>query len=381
MHVFLKSLPIALLAGLTACSSLNPFSSKSDAKSPVALVEIKSSLAVRQAWSVAVGSAGNQLFVPAADAGKVYAAAADGTVIRIDQASGKTDWRVSAGVKLTAGVGVGMNTVVVAAEKGGLQAFTTDGTAKWKIQESSEVLSAPVVGGGLVIVRGSDNRISAYDVDTGAKKWTVERQLPALTLRAAPGLVIYNDTVIVALPGGRMLALALSNGGVRWEAVVGEPKGATELERVADVSGMPFVVGKDVCASSYQGRVGCFDVKTGAARWSKNLSSQVGVGADERFVFAADLAGVVNAYAKEGGTSAWRNEKLGYRQLSAPVSFGRAVVVGDYAGYLHFLSREDGSFIGRLSTDGSQILGTSLVAGSNLIVQTKSGSVVAIATE
>ncbi|MBW8901447.1 MAG: outer membrane protein assembly factor BamB, partial [Massilia sp.] len=50
-------------------------------------------------------------------------------------------------------------------------------------------------------------------------------------------------------------------------------------------------------------------------------------------------------------------------------------------GYVHFLSREDGSFLARAATDGSAIVSTPLVAGSNLIFQTQAGTVTAIAVE
>ena len=382
MRFSAKLMSVAAFCVLSGCSSLNPFASKPDPKKlPAPLVEIKSTMSVRQAWSVSIGASSNYVFNPAVDGVNVYAAAADGTLAKIDIATGRSVWRINAGSTLTAGVGAGLGTVVVAGEKGNLFAFDTDGKLRWKIQESSEILSTPTIGAGLVIIRSNDNRISAYDLETGARKWSVERPLPPLMLRAVPGLLVVGDQVVVALPGGRMSALALKNGGLRWEAVVGEPKGNTELERVADVSGMPVVVGKDICATSYQGRVGCFDINTGSPRWVKNISSEVGVSADERFVFASDNAGTVNAFNRDGGSSAWRNDKLARRRLSAPISFGRSVAVGDFEGYVHFLSREDGSFIGRVATDGSQILAAPIVAGSNLIVQTKSGSVVAFAAE
>lgn len=382
MRFSAKLMSVAAFCVLSGCSSLNPFASKPDPKKlPAPLVEIKSTMSVRQAWSVSIGASSNYVFNPAVDGVNVYAAAADGTLAKIDIATGRSVWRINAGSTLTAGVGAGLGSVVVAGEKGNLFAFDTDGKLRWKIQETSEILSTPAIGAGLVIIRSNDNRISAYDLETGARKWSVERPLPPLMLRAVPGLLVVGDQVVVALPGGRMSALALKNGGLRWEAVVGEPKGNTELERVADVSGMPVVVGKDICATSYQGRVGCFDINTGSPRWVKNISSEVGVSADERFVFASDNAGTVNAFNRDGGSSAWRNDKLARRRLSAPISFGRSVAVGDFEGYVHFLSREDGSFIGRVATDGSQILAAPIVAGSNLIVQTKSGSVVAFAAE
>jgi outer membrane protein assembly factor BamB len=256
-----------------------------------------------------------------------------------------------------------------------------DGKPLWRTQTSSEVLSAPAVGEGMVVVRSIDNRIVGLDAKTGDKKWTVQRVLPPLTLRNAPGMIVSGKDVIIAQPGGKLLALNLQTGAPRWEIAVGESRGATELERVTDIGGMPVLFEQDVCAASYQGRVGCFDVSTGTARWTKELSSEVGVAVDQRFVFAIDDKGAVSAFSRENGTSAWKNDKLGYRRISSPVSYGRAVAVGDYQGFVHFLSREDGSFLARAATDGSAITSTPVVAGANLIFQTQSGTVTAIAVE
>jgi outer membrane protein assembly factor BamB len=163
---------------------------------------------------------------------------------------------------------------------------------------------------------------------------------------------------------------------------VGDPRGTTELERIADLSGAPVVTGRDVCAVAYQGRVACFDAATGAPRWAKDLSSEVGVAVDDRFVFAADEKGAVTALSRDTGSGVWRNNKLAYRGLSTPVSVGRAVAVGDAQGFIHFLSREDGAFLARVSTDGSPIMAASpLIAGANAVFQTQAGAVVALATE
>lgn len=370
----------ATLALLAGCSSLNPFASP-PRNPPAALVEFKPSLNVHTAWSTGVGKAGVFIFSPAFASGAVFAAAADGSVTRLDTANGHQVWRINADTRLTSGVGTDGHTVAVAGEKGAVLAFDADGKLRWKAQMSSEVLAAPTVGQGLVIVRSVDNRIVAFDAESGSRRWTVQRTAPALTLRTASGIVIAGPSAFVGLPGGRLLALALSNGGPRWEISVGDPKGATELERVADISGAPVVIGRDVCAVSYQGRVGCFDAATGAAHWTKDLSSDVGLGADERFIFAADEHGAVAAFTREGGASVWRNKQLANRRLSAPISFGRAVAVGDGHGYIHFLSREDGSFLARVSTDGSPIVSAPLMTDTQVIFQTQSGTVIALAIE
>ncbi|MFT5642532.1 MAG: outer membrane protein assembly factor BamB [Janthinobacterium sp.] len=372
---------LSLLVLMTGCSSLNPFASKSTKNTPAALVEMKSSIAVRTSWQQSIGKSGGHAFSPVQADGSVFVAAADGSIARLDAATGREIWRIKAGVKLTAGVGSDGAVVAVGGTDGAILAFDGNGKLLWKEQASSEVLSSPVVGQGMVVVRSADNRVTAFDAKTGVPKWNLLRSMPALTLRNAPGMVIAGPNLYLSQPGGKLLALTLATGAPRWDVVLSEPRGATELERVTDVAGTPALFGKDLCSASYQGRIGCLDAETGVGRWSKPLSSDVGVGIDQRFVFAADETGALSAFSREGGQSAWKTDKLAYRRLSAPVSFGRSVAVADYQGYIHFLSREDGALLGRISTDGSPIVSVPVIAGSNLIFQTQSGTVIALAVE
>ncbi len=380
MRIAVKLGCIAVAAALTGCSSLNPFSHKEIRNPPAPLVDFKPALTVRTMWSASVGKSDGFVFSPALANGSVFAAAANGSLTRIDAATGRSIWRIDAGTRLTAGVGTDGTSIAVAGEKGTLLVFDADGKLRWKAQVSSEVLSAPAVGQGLVIVRSVDNRIAAYDAESGARRWLVQRTAPPLTLRTAPGIVISGGTAYVAMPGGRLLALTLTNGGPRWEVAVGDPRGTTELERVADVSGSPVLAGREVCAIAYQGRIGCFDAMTGAVRWGRELSSDVGLGIDDRFIYAADDKGNVTAFSRESGSGAWRNSKLANRDLSTPVAFDDKVAVGDAQGYIHILSREDGAFLARVNPDGSAITAaTPLVDGRNVIFQTQAGTVVALA--
>jgi outer membrane protein assembly factor BamB len=372
---------LALMTGCSTISSLNPFASKPKGNLPAPLVDLKGSMAVRTAWKLEVGKSRNFQFSPALAGNTVIVAGGDGTLVRAESASGRQLWRVKAGMDLTAGVGTDGSLIVVGGEKGQLLAFDMDGKPMWKTQLSSEILSSPVVGQGIVVARSVDNRIVGIDAATGQKKWTVQRAAPPLTLRLAPGMVVHDKDVIIAQPGGKLLSLVLATGAPRWEVEVGVARGATELERVTDIGGYPVVFEGDVCAVSFQGRTGCWDLTNGSPRWTRDLSSEAGVAVDQRFVFVTDDKGAVYAYNRDTGTSAWKNDKLAFRHLSTPVSYGRAVAVGDYQGYVHFLSREDGAFLARAATDGSAISSTPLVAGSNLIFQTQNGTVTAIAVE
>ncbi|MBD8566410.1 outer membrane protein assembly factor BamB [Oxalobacteraceae sp. CFBP 8763] len=384
MRISSKLVGVGVLALMTGCStlnSLNPFASDKKGDQPAKLVELKGSMAVRTAWKLDIGKAKGYQFSPALSGNTLVVAAADGAIARVDAATGKQLWRVKADSELSAGVGTDGNLIVVGAEKGILMGYNMDGKLLWKTQLSSEILSAPVVSQGIVVARSIDNRIVGVDATDGSKKWTVQKVAPPLTLRNAPGMIVAGTDVIVAQPGGKLSALIIATGAPRWDVEVGISRGATELERVTDIGGAPVLFENEVCAASYQGRVGCFDLVTGSARWTRDLSSSVGVAVDQLFVFAPDDKGSLNAFTRDTGASSWKNDKLSFRRLSTPLSYGRAVAVGDYEGYVHFLSREDGSFLARAATDGSPIVGTPLVAGTNLIFQTQNGTVTAIAVE
>lgn len=384
MRICSKLVGVGVLALMTGCStlnSLNPFASDKKGEQPAKLVELKGTMAVRTAWKLDIGKARGYTFSPALTGNTVVVAAADGAIARVEAGSGKQLWRIKADTELSAGVGTDGNLIVVGADKGQLLAFDMDGKALWKTQLSSEILSAPVVSQGIVVARSIDNRIVGIDAANGSKKWTVQKISPPLTLRNAPGMVVAGSDVIVAQPGGKLSSLILATGAPRWDVEVGVARGATELERVTDIGGAPVVFDNEVCAVSYQGRVGCFDLVTGSAKWTRDLSSDVGVAVDQLYVFVPDEKGAMHAFNRDTGSSAWKNDKLALRRLSTPLSYGRAVAVGDYEGYVHFLSREDGSFLARAATDGSPIIGTPLVAGTNLIFQTQNGTVAAIAVE
>ncbi len=370
---------LCLLAG---CSSMNPFSSKKPRNEPAPLQQFKATMATRTLWMADIGKSGDYFLSPAVNGGKVYAASAAGELASFDASNGKQLWRTNAGTGITAGVATDGNTIAVGGTDGALMAFdAATGKLRWKMQASTEILSSPAIGNGLIVVRSMDNLIAAYDVETGARRWFVQRSAPPLVLRAAPGIVMADGLAFVALPAGRLLALSTVTGVARWEAAIAEPRGATELERVADVSGMPVLLSREICAASYQGRIACVDAGNGSMRWARELSAEVGPGIDQRYVFAADEKGNVLAFSRDAGSNLWRNTSLGYRRLTAPVSFGRAVVVGDREGYLHFLSREEGAMLARVATGSSAIRATPVVAGASLIVQNTDGKLVAVSTD
>ena len=378
MRLLRMSLALGVALMLFACA-LNPFSKRSEPRNrPAELVQFEQTRQVQTLWSLAVGDSGNYVFSPVLTFDSIYTASARGAIFRVDPQNGQEIWRVDAGVPLTAGVGTDGHTIAVPGRGGSLIVFDSDGKKKWQAPLSSEALSAPAVSADVIVVRTQDNRIYGFDTDSGERKWMVSRRLPPLTLRSVSGIALAGPTAVVALPGGRMISLLLANGATNWDVVVGDPRGTTDLERISDTSGIPAVLGRLVCAASFQGRVACYDVVSGGMIWAKELSSGVGVSIDSDFVYAASDAGAVYAFSNLGGHSVWRNDQLAHRALTTPVSFLGSVVVGDVQGFVHFLSQSDGAFVGRIATDGTPIKASPIVVHDKVILQTTGGRLVAL---
>jgi len=360
-----------LAAVLAGCSSKGP--------QPADLPELASPQKVRVLWSAQVGGAEPYIFAPALAGDSVYAAARDGTVARIAADSGKDRWRVSLALPLSGGVGSDGETVVVASQEGEVAALdAASGKLRWRARVSSEVLSAPTVGRDVVLVRSIDNRIFAFDAADGKRRWVYQRPATSLALRAPAGAVIQDDTAYAGFRGGKLVAIALASGGARWEVTVAAPKGTTELERVVDVVGDPAVQGREVCATAYQGRVACFETVNGNQIWTREISSVTGVSLDARYAFVSDERGSVQAFDRSSGRPVWKQEKLALRQLSLPRPAGSAVVVGDFEGYVHFLSRDSGEFLARFSSDGGAIRAAPIQIPAGLLIQTENGDLHAL---
>lgn len=380
---------IAAIASLAAAFSLLPGCSwlpswlggtPSRAAPPTALTDFKPSLNTRVAWRASVGASRTELLQPAVVENAVYAAAADGAVVRLAPESGQVVWRTDVKTRIGAGVGSDGFTVAVASTRGEVIALGADGKELWRTQVGGEMRSPPLVGRGLVVVRSTDYRITALDASTGRRRWTYQRANVPLTLRSLTEMVYAGDLVIAGFPSGRLVALTAANGAVRWDVAVSEPRGATEVERLADVVGAPLVIGNEVCAASYQGRVGCFEAATGSLRWSSEISAGAGPTADERRVYVVDAKSNVAAFNRAAGSSAWRQDKLMHRDLSAPLALRRAIVAGDFAGFVHLLSPEDGAFAARVPLT-AEIVATPRAFGGGAVVQARDGTVALIVIE
>jgi outer membrane protein assembly factor BamB len=354
---------------MAACSS-----TKDERRVPTPLTEFKPVLDVQQAWKASVGKAGRYLFSPVAVGNAVYAAGANGSVAKIDAQTGQDVWRVKLRDDLSAGVGSDGTLTAVGGLKGDVYVLGADGKQLWTAKAPGEIISPPLVGNGLVVVRTVDGQIVAFNAQTGEQKWNYRNRAVPLNLRVSSGMTFAGDAAVLAgFPGGAFAAINLQTGDNYWQTPVSYPKGVTEVERINDVTGPPTLVGSETCAVTFQGQIGCFDANSGRAVWEKAFSSTSGLAQDDSAVVAADDWSVVSAFDVSSGAPLWKNDKLKNRDLSVPFILGHAAVLGDYQGYVHFLSRDDGTLVARVKTDGSPITAAPVLAGETLVVLTHDG--------
>lgn len=349
---------------------------------PAALTPISSPVKTRVVWQGASGPAGKTVVFPVVMGNTVWVAAANGVISGFNAATGASSGRFSAGQPIASGVAASASMIVVGGTRGELLALDRSGKVLWKVQAPGETLAPPVIDGDLVLARVGDGAIYAYDTATGKRRWVYQRSAPTLSVRSYAGVVVNRGTVYAGFPGGRLVALSAAAGGVLWDSVVALPKGTTELERVADVTSPPVVDDSRACASAYQGRTACFDAARGTAIWARDISSVNGMGSDLRNIYVTDDKGAITALDKSTGGSIWKQDKLSGRGLTRPLAIGRFVVLGDYQGIVHLLSRDDGAFLGRVATDGSAIAAPPVALDlSSFVVQTRNGGVFAVTAE
>lgn len=373
-----RAVMTALALSLTACSSLSWFGSD---KKLAPLPAVSGSATVSTLWQSPLGGKQISSLTPAVANGRVYAAHPGGAVIVADEKSGAVVNRFQAPAGkglISGGVAASANLIVLGTNKAEIIALDMNGAVVWASKASSEIIAPAAISDAAVVVLGGDGSITAFDPKTGARKWTLLRQLPALTVRSSSIPLIARGAVFVGTPQGKLLAIDTANGAIGWEATVANPKGTSELERLVDVVGLPAVDTDRACASAYQGRVACFDLIRGNLLWSRDVSSLIGPLLDTRYVYVTDEKGTVQAFDKVTGGTVWKQDVLAGRRATGAALIGDFYALQDAEGNLHLVDRSSGKIAGRGLGDAFASDVGLVPAADGALLQTRSGQVVSV---
>ena len=342
---------VTLVAILAGCNS-----SPSPVLPPVELTPLENKINISRQWKFSVGEGVSEFYLklePVVSNAEGYVVDHKGELYAFNLASGNKLWQLKLPSSVSGGLSFSKEKLFFGNSKGELVAFDTQGKkVLWRTQLSSEILSSPAVSQGMVIAKTVDGRIYALDVDNGIQQWVYELTVPSLTLRGNSAAIIYNDIVISASASGKLTALSLKQGKVLWQTTIAVAKGRNQIERIIDLDVDPVVVGDVVYLAGYQGRLAAVKIASGEIIWNRDFSSYSGLYVDSNSVYITDDQGQVWAMNRFNGSTLWRQDKLLRRQLTAPQIHGGYLVVGDYAGYLHWLDPDNGLLLARKRLNG-----------------------------
>lgn len=384
-----------LLPGLvsaTLLSGCSLFSGEEDAVKMAPLPKVDNQFTPTQVWEKSVGDGVGDFYSnlhPAWQGDTVYAADRYGIVEALDAATGKQKWKVDLSTRtgffssnipalLSGGITVEGDMLYIGSEHGKVFALNSkDGSIAWQTQVAGEALSHPVVSDGLVLIHTSNGMFQALDQTTGASKWEVNLDVPALSLRGESAPAVAFGGAIVGGDNGTISAVIMNQGQMIWQQRISQPSGATEIDRLSDVDTSPVVVNGVVYALAYNGDLSALDLRSGQIMWKREIGGVKNLIVDNGHIYVVDQNDRVVALNTDGGVELWRQSGLLHRNLTSPVLYNGYLVMGDGEGYLHWINTDDGRFVAQQKVDTSGFQTQPVVAGDKLVIQAKGGEVYA----
>lgn len=335
---------VLLFLLLTACSS-------SGIKQYPPLEPVANKLEIKRAWFKLVGRKSyleSRQFGVSLDSMYVYLADAKGNISALGQEDGELVWTKKLDDLVSSGPSENDGLIYVGTNEAQLYALKSEsGEVIWKAKLSSEVLAEPAFNEKYLFVQTIDGKLHALNKKTGNKVWVDSREVPALTLRGTSSPIVLGDTVVAGFANGKLVAFDSETGNRKWETAVAIASGRTDLQRMIDIDG-PIQADKDqIYAVTYQGRIAAISQANGRTTWSREMSAYNGIKLDGQQIFLTDASDHVWAIDRKTGATIWRQDKLEGRDLTGVTVLADSIVVADGAGYVHWLSRDDGSFLYR----------------------------------
>lgn len=385
---------ILLTTGLFACSSTED---EIDPTEPVELTEISSKFKADVVWEESIGGVGHYFsrLKPFVGYGKVFTASREGDVYAFDQLTGKQLWHADlreenpeggffAGKKaalIAGGPIAGINKVFLGSENGKVYALDADtGATAWQATIKGEVISAPAMDSGTLVVNSASGMIKAFNASNGKELWQIEQEVPPLSLRGNSAPAVAAGGALIGSADGSLTVYLLENGQQGWTAEIGEATGSTELDRVVDIDSQPVIYGDKIYTISSRGNLAAIDLRSGRILWKRQYSSYRQLSISGNTIYLTDVKGHVYAVDRLNGLEKWSQLALTNRGVTGPAVLKKYVVVGDFEGYLHWLDIETGAFVSRYHLDGSGIYSTPTITDDVLFVQSRDGDLQAIKT-
>jgi outer membrane protein assembly factor BamB len=372
--------------GVQGCTYVdNYWLGKDNAPVPEPLAPLTSTMTWTPCWTVSFGKPISILSLgrtsketylrlkPVLDGNMIYAASHQGMIKAIHRDTGKVQWSKQLPSRLVSGPTVKSGALVLATENAEVLVLSKqDGHERWRARVSGEVLATPLITEGRVVVKTIDGYVYAFDLKTGTKLWAVDHGTSPLVLKASSSPVRHGNDILAGFSDGKLDAIELETGRMVWQRSMAYARGASDVERLVDISTDPIVRGDAVYLASYQGYWVAMSLLRGEFIWSKPASTYRNLAMNTNTLYMTDSKDVIWARNKNNGQVQWKQPALQARGVTEPVLIGKYILLGDNMGVLHLLDAKRGDLIARYSLESSIIVGP-LVEGNHMYVMTASG--------
>lgn len=338
-----------LLSLLQGCAG-----DKDNSEPPTPLVALADPIKLDLKWRVDTRAASNNAayrLQPLLLGDRVYSIDTGGTISCINLENGRILWKYPTGLTAIAGLGGNQETLVATSQDGDIVAFGVLEKGlepAWRTRVDSEIRARPVVDGAQIFLRSVDGKLRSLDIANGSQQWVLSRRVPSLSLTGNSEPLVQGRVVYVGFDDGKLVAVDRSGGQIIWEATVSIPSGRTEVERLVDLDGNFVLRDGILYVSSFQGRLVAIQAVSGDVLWSRQFSSYQDIAIDDNAIYLSSDDSDLWSIDRRTGAAFWKQEALHARRLTAPAIVGDKLVVVDYEGYLHWISRDDGRLIGRI---------------------------------
>ncbi|MFC3907619.1 outer membrane protein assembly factor BamB [Legionella dresdenensis] len=372
-------LSLALLAGLTSCSTVDDYMlGKDNTPAPSALEPITAKQKLKTKWDVVAGSTlKSTTFLklkPVTVGNIIYTADASGIINAINKQNGNLVWNKKISSNIVSGPTVAAGHIAVGTDDAKIVILKeSNGEEAWQTRVSSDVLSKPVIAHNKVIAKTIDGNLYAFDLNSGKQLWLTDHGSPSLILKASSSpIVVDNRLILVGYSDGKLDAVDIESGEVLWQRSIAYASGSSDVERLVDIDADPIVQGDTAYLASYQGYVGALSLANGEFVWRKPASTYKNIVIGGDTLYMTDSDDVVWALSKKTGKVSWKQVGLKARGLTEPVLSGNRLIIGDKTGMLHVLSTQNGEFLARTQLSGAIIIAPT-VDNNNVYVMTANG--------
>jgi outer membrane protein assembly factor BamB len=293
-----------------------------------------------QIWSqVKFGYDDRLVFAPVIEDNKVFMLRTSGVLVAYELGSEKTLWKqrifprtflekyrtpkiYSAGGKIFSIPGI--NKIAAADQK--------NGQLIWSKDIAAIPVSSPISDGKSVYVITDNNRLYAFNADSGKVEWVHSGIMRPTAILGAADPVIYKNFIIAAYSSGEVYVINRSNGETIWARDLNLTKAINSNFYLTDVDATPVIKDDVIYAIGNGGLMMATHLKDGASVWKKEISGITDFWIAGDWIYVINNANKLLSIQRSSGLVKWSTQLPELAKKDKPqtkIIYNGIVLTGD----------------------------------------------------